>query len=332
MAERVERLTAVAGRCAAAAVTVCLVFSMLRLVARPYPLELLSHFQLQYLIGAVAGTLILAGLRRWRWASVGVAAVVVAGAAVLPWHLSGSSGGAWATPAAPGGGGRTALRLFHANVLASNPHADLVLAAIEQADPDVIVLQEITDRWLADLEALGRTYPHRVTGTREDHFGIAVFSRIPMNHQRVLSLGDAAHPSVSCTLTVGGTEISLLASHPTPPVPLRRFRTRNAQLEAVGEFLAHTPRPLIVVGDLNASMWTPWLRELQDHAGLVNARLGHGVLPSWPTVLPAALRIPIDHCLHSPTLAVASCRLGPHTGSDHLPLVVDFLVPPALEQ
>lgn len=325
MAIRERSIGKMVSALAAVIVTTCLVLALLRPVAWPYPLELVSHFQLQYLIAAAAGTAALAGLRRWRWAGVGLAAMVAAGSVVLPWHFNSGAGEARATTAAAQPPGT--FRLFDANVLASNDRHDLLLAAIEAADPDVIVLQEVTASWMSALAPLSREYPYSADGEREDNFGIAVFSRIPLEGATLPVLGSAGLPSVSFTLRVAGTPVSVLATHPVPPLPLRRFKLRNEQLQDVAAFLEGRPRPLIVAGDLNATMWTPWLKELQDGAGLVNARRGRGVLPSWPTFLPGPMRIPIDHCLHSPDLSVAACRLGPSIGSDHLPLVVDFLVP-----
>ena len=55
--------------------------------------------------------------------------------------------------------------------------------------------------------------------------------------------------------------------------------------------------------------------------GLLNARRGHGLIPSWPTFLPF-LMIPIDHCLVSPDASVVDIDSGPDIGSDHLPIFV----------
>jgi endonuclease/exonuclease/phosphatase (EEP) superfamily protein YafD len=40
----------------------------------------------------------------------------------------------------------------------------------------------------------------------------------------------------------------------------------------------------------------------------------------------AVLRIPIDHCLVSPSVAIVDRRVGPPVGSDHLPVFVDFAI------
>ena len=75
-------------------------------------------------------------------------------------------------------------------------------------------------------------------------------------------------------------------------------------------------------------MWSPYYSELVRESGLVDARKGFGVLPTWPAPLKLSLMmIPIDHCLVSSELQVAQIKTGPDIESDHLPLIVDLLVP-----
>ena len=58
-------------------------------------------------------------------------------------------------------------------------------------------------------------------------------------------------------------------------------------------------------------------------SGLLDSGRGYGVQATWPTGNPL-LRIPIDHCLHSPAIRIVDRRVLPGAGSDHFPLVVDF--------
>ena len=164
------------------------------------------------------------------------------------------------------------------------------------------------------------------SGPGEDNFGIAVFSRLPLAEAGVHTLGEAGLPSLSMRVDVGGVELTLLATHPTPPIPARRFHLRNDQLARLGELIDSSSRPLVLVGDLNMTMWSPWYRRLTGTRRLFNSRRGFGVQGSWPACLPEFLRLPIDHCLLSDGLSVAGCSLGPDIGSDHLPLLVDLLV------
>jgi endonuclease/exonuclease/phosphatase (EEP) superfamily protein YafD len=123
--------------------------------------------------------------------------------------------------------------------------------------------------------------------------------------------------------------LCLLAIHPYPPMSEDRFQERNLVLRAVAA--AATQRsadPIMLLGDLNASSFSPIFSEVVGLSGLRDSQLDFGLQRSWPTDH-YLLRIPIDHCLTSPRVVVQQRWLGPHVGSDHLPVLVDFSIRPA---
>lgn len=297
-----------------------------RAFGHPFPLELLTHFQLQYFFGAAACAVLLAVLRSFRWAAAAAVAAVVAGAALWPYVAAGPSGLAHAS--APEAEAPAHLRIMLSNVLGTNTDHGRVLAAVVEADPDVVVLQEVTARWMEALEPLRAKYPNVCSGPREDNYLITVFSRHPLENLRVEHLGEAGEPTVAADVVLGERRLRLVATHPVPPMSRRMLALRNDQLERVARrALVEGRRPLVLIGDLNTTMWSPWAANLRRALRLTDVRAGQGVMPSWPAWLPAACRLPIDHCLVSRDLTVRSCRLGPRVGSDHLPLVVDLAVP-----
>jgi endonuclease/exonuclease/phosphatase (EEP) superfamily protein YafD len=97
------------------------------------------------------------------------------------------------------------------------------------------------------------------------------------------------------------------------------------QLAAIGDRARSDP-PALVMGDLNATPWSRPFAELRAHGGLCDSRAGFGVQPSFPSAS-AALRIPIDHLLASCSIGVRDRRIGPDVGSDHLPVILDLVVP-----
>jgi endonuclease/exonuclease/phosphatase (EEP) superfamily protein YafD len=287
-----------------------------------YPLELFCHFQVQYLVAAVVCGAILAGLGHWRWCAAAAGCAVVASTAVLPFQTGlddGSAAHAAATDA-----DRGELRLLLANVLVWNSQHGRVAGLVAEADADVLVFQEVNDGWIEALSALQRHYPYTVGVPRQDAFGIAVFSRIPLREADIHYLGEAGRPSVAVEVSLDGTPVSIVTTHPLNPLSPHNFALRNDQLGAVGGFAGDRTQPLVLIGDLNVTMWSPWYRKLADETQLTNARRGFGVMPSWPAYFPPVMRLPIDHCLVSDELIVTDCRLGPAFGSDHLPLIVDL--------
>jgi endonuclease/exonuclease/phosphatase (EEP) superfamily protein YafD len=285
--------------------------------------DLANHFQAQYFLAGLLAMLVLLAMRSWRWSAVALICVLVTGARVVSWWIP-------VEPAADvhaASTDRPALRVMLSNVLRQNPQHDQVIEMIEREQPDVIVLQETNDRWMEALSPIHRTHPVVIASPRSDHFGLAVLSRIAPVRSQLVHLGEAGVPSLECVLEVDGRIVTILVTHPVPPVSIHRTWLRDEQLARVADRLARTDGLKLLVGDLNATMWSRPYRQLVARTKLHDARRGFGLLPSWPMTLPAVARIPIDHVLVSKPIAVTDCRLGAPIGSDHRPVIVDLALP-----
>jgi endonuclease/exonuclease/phosphatase (EEP) superfamily protein YafD len=278
-------------------------------------LEQFSHFKLQYLVAAIILALWFLFSRRSLPALVMLVAVAVNAAYVLPWSLPG------ATASAAGAG--EPLRLLLANVNVDNPDVDRLLDLAERESPDLMVVQEVNGRWSRGLESLRQRMPHRVMETREDPFGIALLSRWPLLEHGVETFAPGQPPSIRAAVHVRGRRFSLIASHPVPPESAARWESRNRHLEVLARTAREAEDPVILIGDLNVTMWSSRYRVLEDGTGLINVRRGFGLLPTWPLFFPPAM-IPLDHCLVTEDFRTESVRTGPDIGSDHLPLIVDL--------
>ncbi len=298
-----------------------LLLSAARAIADSYPFELLCHFQLQYFIASIVVLLWLAVLRRPRAALLASAAMVVSGSALLPLWFAPPNNGAH-PPDKP----TKKLRVLHANVLASNEQPEKLLALVAREKPDLLALYEVNARWIKALTGLANDYPYRKESPREDEFGILVLSRTPLHEATVRRFGRLRMPSVTFKLQVRDVTVQFLAAHTMPPMSAAAQSARDEQMTQMAAFAKVHSGPLIIVGDLNTTMWSPAHHRLCDTLGLTNTRRGFGILPSWPARLPSVMRIPIDHCLVGDGITVLNCRLGPDVGSDHLPLIIDLAV------
>lgn len=316
----VRRPIAVAVAVAVAGVSL---LSMSRFIGWAYPFELLSHFQVQYALAAAALAIAAVALGSWRLVAAAAGCLLLTGSAILP-YLSGVGGSAAHAEIAVDTGG--SLRLLLANVLKTNREHDRVLELVEHADADVLVFQETSDRWNAALARLQGRYPYTAKTPAGEGFAMSVYSRLPLDEATVVVLGDAGRGTFRLRVTVNGSPLSIVCTHPKQPVPPLNFPLRNDQLMQVGRFCGSQPQPLVLIGDLNTTMWSPWFRRLCDQSRLHSARQGVGVLATWPAALPSWLRVPIDHCLVSDGVSVDDLRLGPDIGSDHLPLIADLTV------
>ena len=278
-------------------------------------IELFCHFRLQYFAAAFLLALIFALLKIWPYtAALSVIAIVNAGF-LLPWYVGERSNNVGDTATSE------PLRLFHANVYSGNNRHARFIDAVNEEDPDVIFVQEITPAWTAALQVLQQDYPHAYTVPRAGNFGIAVYSRIPFASVTHVDSPPLGFPTIIAGIEHGGKNVTLISSHPTIPLGRELFNARNEQLDSLADLAARQQGNVVLLGDFNMSLWGGRYRKLVESSGLRNARKGFGLLPTWPTNLPIAM-IPSDHVLVSDGIAVRDIKTGRRFGSDHLPLVV----------
>ncbi len=276
-------------------------------------LELFSHFRLQYLVVSILLTLVFVFLKWRNYALLGLAMIAFNAWFVVPWYL----------PTDAPDPSDSDVRLLHANVLAFNTDMDRMLRLIENVDPDLLVLQEFTPAWMAAMEPLLPSYPYRVVEPRDDPFGIALYSKYPLDATTVIGSVPLGHPDIVATALIGGERLNIISTHPMPPIGNTNYGNRNLQLDSVADLARRSPRPVIVVGDLNITMWAHHYKRFEEVSGLSNARRGFGIAPTWPSwLLPGY--IPIDHVLVSDEIVVTDFTTGPSIGSDHLPIIVRF--------
>ncbi|NNF41111.1 MAG: hypothetical protein HKN64_07010 [Woeseiaceae bacterium] len=272
--------------------------------------ELFSHFRLQYLVISLLLLVAFAIRRSTYYTALLLAVTVLHSSYALPWYFGGVQAA-----------GSPTLTIIHANVHANNDQYGRLLALVEAEDADIVFLQEVTPAWEHALQPLHDDYRYTHVQARDDYFGIAMFSRVPLDTIRQVSSPPLDYPTIVASLSVAGNALTVINTHPMIPLGRANYAARNAQLRSIADLVAQTDGAVILTGDLNTGMWGSNYRQLIRSTGLTNASRGFGILPTWPTFMPLAM-IPIDHVMVSSEVGVSDIRTGPHIGSDHLPLIV----------
>jgi endonuclease/exonuclease/phosphatase (EEP) superfamily protein YafD len=276
--------------------------------------DLFSHFRAQYALAlSVLGIALLLGRHR-RTAAAFATFAALNVVAILPSYVC-----IRARPPVPSGSQTFRAMLINVNTNAGNPSQ--VAAVIRQYDPDVLVLVEISSRWIRELSWLADAYPHQCVEPRSDNFGIGLYSKFPLRDHKIAIIGEASVPSVLATAALGERLLHLIATHPLPPGGAENSRLRNDQLERLPDFVRRDA-PTLLLGDLNTTPWNHYFKRLLRDSGLIDSSCGRWIQPSWPSFAPLC-RIPIDHCLHSPDVVILQRSVSGDAGSDHFPLVVD---------
>jgi endonuclease/exonuclease/phosphatase (EEP) superfamily protein YafD len=275
-----------------------------------WPLALLPHFRIQHAVVALVVLAAAAFLRMRAYAGAAALAFLVLVVTVAP-DLSA------ARRAVPAG---EPVRVLLLNVHTRATSYAEVRALIDETKADVVALIEVDDRWLRELAPSLAGYSAHLEAPRADNFGMAVYGRMPFSAV-VEELGGGT-PSI----VVRAAQFSLVVVHPLPPVSGAALAQLESQFAATGARVRALPGPVILAGDLNATPWSPPFRALVDGSGLCDTRAGFGVQPTWPASF-APMRIPIDHVLADCSIGVADRWVARDVGSDHLPVVVDLVIP-----
>ncbi len=196
-----------------------------------------------------------------------------------------------------------------------------VVDFVKQKKPDIFCLNEINKPWLKrlneDLPEYKYKFDEGISG------GSAIYSRIPIEQVIPRGVPQKRRYGVRGTVRVANQQVMIIAEHPPSPSARNRWKNRNLEFDKLVADTESIKTPLIIIGDLNSTSWSPFFQNLLRRGNLLDSEQGYGVQPSWSTkmVLMPPM-VPIDHCLTSNHFVVLQRSIGPNVGSDHLPVYV----------
>lgn len=225
-------------------------------------------------------------------------------------------------------------RLMTFNVFGRNEEPESIVANISAVDPDIVALQEYSpDVRSAVHPLLTALYPHFQYCAGGERAFVGLYARLPFEPLDA----DACSSSIMSTdrtariivrfQTEAGPAFSVATTHNDWPAPVTR---QAEQFTTLREALSTVEPPLILVGDFNSTPWSYALRGFVGAAGLTRHTFNLPTFPTlwyylrdWRAMFPI---LPIDHVMTRGAIAIHDLRTGEPSGSDHLPIIVDFSV------
>ena len=212
------------------------------------------------------------------------------------------------------------------NVLTKNSNYNLVLEEIYKEKPNIVVLQEVDDKWLEKVSSLKEIYPYFVEHSIDDNFGISLYSNIPIKTSKIEKWTDYQIPVISVKLIDRGEKISFVAVHTLPPVGIEYFKIRNEMFENIASRFDKNNKT-IILGDFNTTIYSPYYKKYFKSekildAGVVTGNLYEG---TWNAFWVAPFRITLEHVLSTKNMKPIMYKNGGFVGSDHYPVFVDFM-------
>ena len=207
---------------------------------------------------------------------------------------------------------------------------DEVVELVEAYDSELVVLREVGIKPAGDLtEHFKINYPYTISYQHADHDGVLILSQHPLSNVEITQLG-GGRQVVLADIQLDNKTVHLLAPHPTNA--LFGIEERNQQLIAIKEYIEDYQAPILVVGDLNVTMWSGWYKQI-ERAGVRNVRYGNGIMPTWRVpgfgFQVPFIYLPLDHILVSNEFEVYSAEALPSPGSDHQPVIARLNIPAA---
>ncbi len=214
------------------------------------------------------------------------------------------------------------------NVEDVNPDREAWLDAIERADVDVVLLQEITSSWQRDLARLEAHYPHRAIRLhRRSAGGLAVLSKLPLRSEELLApVIPGWFPAQRVVIEAPFGPLQILHVHLRPPWDggwIKGFLTtpplRRQEIETYWTALADLPT--IVAGDFNED---PTGLAVQFLEGKGLARAVTTGPTTWHYVQDdhELLKMDLDHVMADARLVVTDAHVIDAGRSDHRPVIV----------
>ncbi|MZQ89996.1 hypothetical protein GVY41_12960 [Frigidibacter albus] len=220
------------------------------------------------------------------------------------------------------------VSLLAANVKLSNRAYDRLIARVQDEAPDILMAIEVDADWTRALEPLHADFPHRIEHPLDNGYGMALFSRLPIEGHELRELLVEKVPSIRARIRLrNGAVFRLHVVHPEPPVPSHDSEGRDAELGLVGIEASKDDLPCVVAGDLNDVAWSLTTRRFQRLSGLMDPRVGRGFYNSFDARYPI-LRWPLDHLFHDPRFRLVEMRRLPDIGSDHFPMLFRLQLSP----
>jgi endonuclease/exonuclease/phosphatase (EEP) superfamily protein YafD len=262
-----------------------------------------------------AWLVLLGGLFGKRWWLAGAAALICAAQVVYvaPEVLASS-----AIPASVRS--EPTIRLFDANVAQFNTSMSGYISQLKSYRPEVLTMEETVPDDYTQLKAAGvlATLPYQYQIPCCGSRGFIVASHYPLQHIEVSSYKGLAY-LIRSSLVLPNRTINFWVVHTTAPTN-PSVGDWNQELDGINkELVTVHPRPLLMVGDFNATWGNRGFRAILS-TGLTDAAAARGD-PfdfTWSQdlpILPPIIRI--DHVLTAGPVTVTEIQthLGP--GSDH---------------
>lgn len=204
------------------------------------------------------------------------------------------------------------------NLLTKNKKYNAVRKEINDKSPDILVIQELDDKWSEELQAVKENYPFIYEISRQDNFGIALYSKIHITEIRKFFVGTLDVPAISAFCDYEGKVFEIICIHTTPPICQKYFKNTQKIIDDLANYVVENGHNVIITGDFNTAPYSYNYKNFVKTSKMKD--LSNIFRPTWSAFWLSPFRITLDHIFVTKSFAVRDYAVGNNIGSDHLPI------------
>jgi len=217
---------------------------------------------------------------------------------------------------------KNTFSIMMSNVKMDNEKYTEYLELVDKSNPDVILLNEVNEKWVRAISRLDHTFPYHIKHPQEDTYGMMLYSKYKLHDVELNFLVEKNIPSIYARLELpSGNLVSLHCLHPEPPKVGSDTYERDTEILLIGKRIIEENRPCVVIGDLNDVAWSYTSDLFQKRCNLMDPREGRGFYNTYNVFVPL-LRFPLDHFFYTQDFRYIRLQKLEPFGSDHYPIML----------
>lgn len=217
------------------------------------------------------------------------------------------------------------IKILSLNFHYKNHNFDAFVEFLQKENPDLFVIHEAGKQWKEGLQRFVSVYPYYYLTEDTGIHGTFMASKVPGTFSEI-PLGTTFALEFNLETFKENESLTVLGVHPSAPLSSWEAKQRNAQLEVLTVYVQGKGKRnenLVVMGDFNATPWSPYIKDFSRESKLVDVRRGRGIFPTWHAHNPL-FQLPIDLAFLSQELDILNFYSGSSLDSDHRPIVLEL--------
>ncbi len=272
-----------------------------------WPFELFSHFAVQYLVGGLVLALLFAVMGRFKMVLATLALclwqfiLIAPHVDLIPYSIT-SPSGPWVSS-------------LWANVQMQEGALAKTMSLAREKRARLVTLTEVPVLEESRKAEIFTGYELLTRDPRGSTMQVLLLVREDFAKSATLQTDEASLAIVEiCTATEKPFCFTFAGAHPPPPVRPGWLKVRDEKLDRLTGLLADKDH-VLVMGDFNATPWSPVMGRLERQSDLKRSTCGQLNFATWLSDNPL-FGLPIDHVLARQGY-IWTCNVGPDFGSDH---------------